>query len=141
MAKQPKPKLGRPTTYTDAIGDEICARVVMRPLHQVAADEDMPAEGVIYGWLGRNPDFADKYARARGTRALRRAESVDQVMTDMRLGVIDHQQARVLLDAIKWQAGKELPKVFGDRVQQEVSGPDGGPVSTESVIRVEFGGQ
>jgi hypothetical protein len=31
-----------------------------------------------------------------------------------------------------------LPKVYGDRVRAEVSGPDGGPVETSSVAPTEW---
>lgn len=105
--------------YTDQLADEICERVIMRPLHQVAQDDDMPSEAAIYSWLGKHADFAAKYARAKEIRAHRRAEQVDAIMDDLKAGKVDHQQARVMLDAIKWQTGKEAPKVFGDKVQHE----------------------
>jgi hypothetical protein len=36
---------------------------------------------------------------------------------------------RLRVDARKWVAAKLLPKKYGDRIQQEVSGPDGGPIA------------
>jgi hypothetical protein len=44
---------------------------------------------------------------------------------------------RLRVDARKWVAAKLLPKKYGDKVQQEVSGPDGGPIEVQTV-RVEL---
>jgi hypothetical protein len=66
------------------------------------------------------------YARAREIRADARFERVDQVIEDMRAGVVDAQQARVEIDAIKWQAAKEAPSRYGDRL--EVAGDPAAPL-------------
>ena len=42
--------------------------------------------------------------------------------------------ARLKHDAFKWQASKEDPKKYGEKVQQEISGPDGGAIKTEQAI-------
>ena len=126
-------KIGRPTLFNEGMADLICERVVMRPLYQVAQDEGMPDESTIYSWLGKHPAFAEKYTRAREMRAYRRYESIDKVREDMRNGLIDAAQARVEIDAIKWQTGKEAPKVFGDRSAVELTGKDGGPIETKDV--------
>ena len=128
--------MGAHSTYTQELADEICARVVMRPLHQVSKDEDMPCEDTIYTWLGKHKEFAEKYARARQLRAFRRAESVDQIADDLRAGSIDHNQARVLIDAIKWQTGREHPKAFGDRL--ELAGDKDAPLTVQ-VVRLGNG--
>ena len=113
---------GRPTSYTDTIAEIICERVLTRSLHAVSKDEDLPDEKTIYNWLRDQPTFFQNYARAREIRAYRRAESVDGVIDDCRKGVIDPATARVQLDAIKWQTGKENPKAFGERIEHELSG-------------------
>jgi hypothetical protein len=50
---------------------------------------------------------------------------VDVIAADLRKGEIDPNTARVLIDAIKWQTGKEAPKSFGDRSHVEHSGDVG----------------
>lgn len=74
------------------------------------------------------------YTRARSHRADARFESIDSVGDEMRAGEIDAQQARVLIDAIKWQCAHEMPARYGDRVSQEISGPGGGPVQSRHEI-------
>lgn len=114
--------MARPTDYNEQLAEEICERVIMRPLHQVAKDADMPCESAIYLWLKDRPSFMEKYTRAREIRAFRRAESADQVTEDMRNGLIDASMARVELDKIKWQAGRENSRAFSDKVGIEHSG-------------------
>lgn len=56
----------------------------------------------------------EQYALARAARADARFESLDAVMDAMERGDIDPMTAKVKLDAIKWQCGKEKAKVYGD---------------------------
>jgi hypothetical protein len=64
----------------------------------------------------------DAYARALEALAADQVEKAEQVIEDMRNGVIDAQQARVELDARKWFASKFLPKRYGDKAEVEHSG-------------------
>lgn len=71
----------------------------------------------------------DNYARALEGLALDQIEKLELTIKDMRDGTLDPAIGRIEVDARKWFASKFLPKRFGDKVQQELSGPDGGPVS------------
>jgi hypothetical protein len=67
----------------------------------------------------------DHYARALEALAQDQVEKAEQVIEDMRNGVIDAAQARVELDARKWFASKFLPKRYGDKAEVEHSGAVG----------------
>jgi len=69
-----------------------------------------------------NGSLADQYLRARATRADYRFEQLDEVVRDLRSGAIDPAQARVMMDAIKWQTGKEHAKRYGDKLDLNHSG-------------------
>lgn len=130
-------KRGRPETYTKERADQFCELLATgRSIRLACAEEGMPSESVVYRWLASIPDFRENYARAREIRSDARFERVDSVLDDMRAGLIDAHQARVEIDAIKWQTGKEAPKKYGDKVQQEISGPDGGAIPTR--VTIEF---
>jgi hypothetical protein len=45
--------------------------------------------------------------------------------------VIAHK--RVQIDTRKWMLSKMLPKVYGDKVTQEHTGADGGPIAIAAV--------
>jgi hypothetical protein len=74
----------------------------------------------------------DSYARALEALAQDQVEKAEQVIEDMRNGVIDAQQARVELDARKWFASKFLPKRYGDKLDLEHKGEVG---LTVNVVR------
>lgn len=75
----------------------------------------------------------DHYARALEALAADQVEKAEQVIEDMRAGVIDAQQARVELDVRKWFASKFLPKRYGDKAEVEHSGNVG---LTVNVVRL-----
>lgn len=67
----------------------------------------------------------DNYARALEALAADQVEKAEQVIEDMRNGIIDAQQARVELDVRKWFASKFLPKRYGDKLDLEHKGEVG----------------
>ena len=75
----------------------------------------------------------DHYARALEALAQDQVEKAEQVIEDMRNGIIDAQQARVEFDARKWFASKFLPKRYGDKAEVEHSGNVG---LTVNVLRL-----
>ena len=79
----------------------------------------------------------DEYARALQALAQDQVEKAEQVIEDMRSGVIDAQQARVELDARKWFASKFLPKRYGDKLDLEHKGEVGLTVVVKRFTDVE----
>jgi hypothetical protein len=74
-----------------------------------------------------------EYARALSALAQNQVELLEVAIGDMREGKIDAQMARVEIDARKWFASKFLPKRYGEKITQEISGPDGAPITQASV--------
>lgn len=59
-------KTGRPTSFTQEIGEKICQGVASgASLRQVLLEPDMPCRSVVYGWADQFPEFKDALARAR----------------------------------------------------------------------------
>jgi hypothetical protein len=54
-----------------------------------------------------------------------------QVFMPLNSDVIAH--TRLQIDTRKWLLSKMLPKVYGDKVQQEHTGKDGGPIQMAAV--------
>lgn len=111
--------MARPSSYTPVLAERVCELVAEgKSLRAIEDVDGMPTMTTIMRWLGKETEefdaFRAQYARAREIRADARFERIDCVLTDMRAGVVDAQQARVEIDAIKWQAGREKPKVYGD---------------------------
>ena len=147
--------------YTPEIAHEICRRLTEgETLKVICRDDGMPAESTVRLWALDNvkahPDdaegFAALYARARLVgyhhlfdQILEIADTpqegtvvkVTEKGTETRTGdMIEHRRLQV--DARKWMLAKALPKIYGDKVTAEVSGPDGGPIKTEEQSPLEL---
>lgn len=104
-------------SYSEELAEKVCEYIALGySVQKVSKQEGMPAPSTIFSWLSKHESFVEKYARARKERTNARFERIDQVVQDLRDGTIDHKVARVELDAIKWQLGKEAPAKYGDRM-------------------------
>ena len=92
-----------------------------RSLRQVCGDDGMPDIRTVTRWLVADADFAHKYARARMAQAdvlFDRMEAVEEAVS---AGQMDSHAARVVLDSMRWRASKLAPKVYGDRLDVQVT--------------------
>lgn len=141
-------KQGRPSGYTPEIADSICDHIAKgKSLVGWCNTEGNAGYSTVMRWLEAHEDFREKYARARADQADFLAEEILQIAddglndtyTDEEGNVRTNQdviaRSRLRVDSRKWYASKLLPKKYGDRVQQEVSGPDGGPVQVTDPAR------
>ena len=134
IAEKPK-KNGRPTKYSEALGEEICNALgnsVDGITRICKANPHFPEPETIRDWRHKNQSFSAKYEAAKLKQALGFAEGIidivddnsnDIMMTDKGPAVNSAaiQRDRLRMDARKWIACKLLPKVYGDKVQQEVT--------------------
>jgi hypothetical protein len=120
---------GGPTVYTVEIADEICERLAKgESLNAICASESrFPTESTVRNWAIEDREgFFAKYTRARDIQADVHAESI--------IGIADTataenaQAVRLQIDARKWFASKVKPKVYGDKVEQQITGANGGPI-------------
>lgn len=81
-----------------------------------------------------NPSFHQEYERARTRRADARADRIDAIRDRVVAGSLDPNAARVAIDAEKWQAGKEQPKRYGDRLEIDGKVDAGGTVTLTEIF-------
>lgn len=120
------------SSFTPEVGERICAKIAQGDsVRKACRGEGMPHWRTFMRWLatqdpepiegeGAGPRPFDAlrqhYARARELRADARFESVDHILYLLRAKKIDAQAARVMLDAVKWQTGKENARRYGEAV-------------------------
>jgi len=124
-----KPKGGRPSTYTEEMGNLICDKLTEGiSLRKLCMSDDFPNASTVYVWLDRFPEFAEKYVCAR--------EAATEDMLEDILEIADHptldaQEKRVRIDARKWAMGKLKPKKYGDKQIVDVGNKEGETLKTE----------
>ena len=102
-------------------------------IREITADPAMPCWDTIHRHLRDDPAFSAQYTRAREEQADNHAEEVLTVARGLSgLDANGIAAGRILVDSLKWRAGRMAPKRWGDRTSHEVSGPDGGPISLDS---------
>lgn len=133
--------MGRPSTFTQEIADEICARLSKgEPLAHICRDENMPAVRTISDWKKAHEQFSADFARARD-------EGFDQIAASC-LDIADDgtsdtymdedgnertnteviQRSKLRIETRLKLLAKWDPKRYGDKITQEHTGPGGGPV-------------
>jgi hypothetical protein len=140
-------KTGRPSTYTPEIAAIICDRISRgESLKAICNSPGIPDQVVVYGWLGRQPEFAQMYARAREDQADTLADEIAALADEEpRMVVDDKGVARIdsawvqwqknRVEARKWVAAKLKPKKWGERIQ--VAGDADSPLKLDAEINAE----
>lgn len=67
----------------------------------------------FFRWLASDKEMANCYVRARENRADARFEKLDEIVEDVKTGMLETDKARVVIDTMKWQMGKEKGSVYG----------------------------
>jgi hypothetical protein len=132
--------------YSQELADKICELIAdgnsIRALCEV---EGMPAKSSIFKWLRLHPEFADQYARAKEDQAEKLADELVGIADDDsndvtgELGMpnsVAVQRARLKVDTRKWVLSKLLPKKYGEKLDMNLAGKDGGPI--QAAIAVTF---
>lgn len=125
---------GRPSIYSPDLAAAICERLVTgESLRAICRDHDMPAISSVFLWMSVHKGFSEQYARARAEQADAKFDELEELAataTPETASVVKLQ-----VDTRKWVLSRMAPKKYGDKVQQEVSGPNGGPVVVEAITR------
>lgn len=139
-------KAGRPSMYSDELAVEICTQLASgNPLSRICKQDGFPQLATVYRWLQSNAQFREQYARAREDQADTLADEIIAISDDGENDTyidedgkarIDHDaiaRSKLRVDARKWVAAKMKPKKYGDKVEQIISGPDGGPIAIKEI--------
>jgi hypothetical protein len=133
--------MGAPSLpFDQAVADEICERLAkgesLRKICGSDRDDFIPGRTTVLKWLCENEAFASQYARAREAQADFYVEEIVAIADGEGLSIAigdeapatyptDHNRDRLRIDARKWVASKLAPKKYGDKVTNELTGPNG----------------
>lgn len=107
------------------------------------SDDDLPSPSVFLKWIGACSILREQYTHARQMAYELLADEIvsisDENYTTDEHGVKERlsseaiQRNRLRVDTRKWMLSKMLPKVYGDKLTQEVTGKGGGPIQLAAV--------
>ena len=129
-------RLGRPPTRPNpldpGIVDRICEGLIEgRSMADVCEPEDMPHWTMVYRTMAKDPIFAREIARAR--------EAQQEAIIDETVNLADKATAedvnvmKLRIWARQWRASKLAPKKYGEKVQTELTGANGGPLQVQAL--------
>jgi len=113
VTKKKAKKMGRPLSYTEAIGNKICDMLAEgKSLTSILKERGMPTYQTAMRWVSRLPHFQHQYARAREVGYMILAEGlIDCCSDDTR----DSKHKAIEVDTRKWILSKMLPKIYGSK--------------------------
>lgn len=126
-------KLGRPSSYTEEIGIEMCTLLSQgNSLVRICKLPHMPDLSSVYRWLAapEHEAFRQNYTRARAEMTHTLSEQCIEIADLAK----DPVKARLQVDARKWFTSKMLPKVYGDASQVRLADANGDKLDTAPLI-------
>jgi hypothetical protein len=100
---------GRPTEYTDEIGETICDRIVDgESLRTICADAGMPDEATVLGWISSHGKFRDQYEIAREFPVQALLDETIEIIDDFSGYLVERVQANGRV-VVVWDR-KQLPR-------------------------------
>lgn len=151
-----KAKIGRPSDYSQDITTAICVRLGLgESLREICRDEAMPAKTTVMRWLAEHAEFRDQYASAREAQADYYAEEIIEISDDGSNDWMKRQNAdgsevevenrevlnrsKLRVDTRKWLMARMAPKKYGDKITQELTGPEGAALVPVLNVTVKSG--
>jgi hypothetical protein len=126
--------MGRPTKRTE----EIIKRVIEglskgTPLAVICREDDMPDDDSIRLWAQKDEELLRAIARARQLGFDAIADNVRSTARGKGDSTGDFQRDRLIIETDLKLLAKWDPKRYGDKITQEISGPDGAPIQSQAV--------
>lgn len=125
---------GRPSKYTPEVAEIILKGVSEGlSLRKICEPDDMPSEASVRQWVIDDKEgFSAHYTRARDIGLDCRADALVEAAKEAK----DASLGRLSFDADRWYLSKLAPKRYGDKITQEHTGTDGGPIRTQGTVDV-----
>jgi len=129
------PKVGRPSIeFTPELEQEIVDRIVSgESISEILKDVGISPR-TFYRRKANDSDFGATIAHAQEEAQEAFVDSIESLIPT--IDADNYNAVKTQMWARMWVAGKRKPKRYGDKVEQFISGPDGGPI--QAAITVEF---
>lgn len=126
-------KRGRPQQYTLELAKEICDVIssTSKGTKRLCAEHPhWPCQDTLFTWIKSYPEFSEQYARAKKCQVNLLVDEIldiaddtsqDQIITDHGEVMLNSQavsRAKLKIDTRKWLACKLIPRVYGNKIEE-----------------------
>ena len=119
-------------TWTTAITDRICELIESgKSINSFAGKKGMPSAPSIYRKMAKDAEFAGMIDIARQAQQEHEMEKCIELADSATPE--DWQVKRLQIWARQWRASRMIPKKWGDKITQEITGRDGAPIATQQI--------
>jgi hypothetical protein len=124
----------------EAVFPDIVSRVASGELLTDLCKEYGFTRAWAYAWMNADKSRVDAYARAREEQQHAWADEIVKIAGESERDTIERDdggtsmnsewvaRCKLKIDTKKWLMARLNPKAYGDKIQTEVSGKDGGPL-------------
>jgi hypothetical protein len=127
-------KNGRPSKRSPGVIERIIEGLSKgTPLTVICSPDEMPDDNTVRAWMREDPDLSDDIARARKTGFDAIADNLRSTARGEGDSTGDFLRDKLIIETDLKLLAKWDPKRYGDRIAQEITGADGGPLTTASV--------
>lgn len=113
----------------------LCGRIAAGESQKSIADSLGIAANHMCEWIAADPERSARVREARAMSARHWDEQAERAILDADVQTAGSiAQARELASHYRWRASKYAPREYGDKIQQELTGANGGPVELVTAI-------
>ena len=132
--------MARKTIKSAALCERILTSIAEGKSLRESCDKENLAPGNWINWINSDKQLLEQYTHAREVRAEllfdEMLDIADEVSSDTIIDDNGNEKAnsewiarsRLRVDTRKWYLSKVLPKIYGEKITAEVTGPNGGPL-------------
>lgn len=134
--------------YSKIITDKICLELMLgKSLTKICKMDGMPAYPTVVSWLQKYEDFRKDYEFARNVQYEKMSDDILDIADDREFDVDPEtgkeiwesiNRSRLRVDTRKWILSHVLPKKFGAKVTNEVTGPNGAALNAPMTEQEKF---
>jgi hypothetical protein len=116
--------MARPSEYNFDMCKEICDEVAngANIKNVLNSRKEYPDFSTWCRWKRENDELYNLYVRSIQDKAESVDAQMDEIWDGCKSGLYDPATARLLIDTLKWKAGKYYPKMFGDKIDHTTDG-------------------
>lgn len=114
--------MARLTEYNFDLCIEICDQIAegKNIIEVLDSNEEYPSWSTFRRWKRDNDELQTLYVNSIQDKSEYLLFEMSQIEKELRDKKIDPSTANVLIQTLKWKASKFYPKMFGDKIQQDI---------------------